>query len=363
MDRRLFLKLSAALAASPALGADMSSLAAFLDDQIKDADFSGTILVDRGGETVLARGIGLADRSFGIPCGLDTAYRIASITKLMTATLVLQLAEAGKLDLGRTISAYLPDYRGPAALQVTIRQLLNHTSGIENFDKGLTSYADAAAKGMPAYQNPHSPPELMDLYASGRVTHPPGSAFDYNNADYVILGQIIEGVEKQPYAAVLSRRILEPVGLRATGLPDGARIVPRLAPTYYKDGDTPLAADMPVYWRNWYAAGGLYSTAGDVLAFSKALYGGRLISPASLAALLTPGLEEYGYGLWISTLKIDEKEHRFAQRPGRIMGANALLLRMLDDDATIVILANSNVVDTDRLGFRLARRLLSVKPA
>jgi CubicO group peptidase (beta-lactamase class C family) len=360
MDRRSFLLASAGLAALPAIAAE-TSLAPFLDEQLDGTDFSGTILVVHGERIVLNRGIGLADRSFGTPCSPDTAYRIASITKLMTSTLVMQLAEAGRLDLDRTIVAYLPDYKGPAGGQVTIRQLLTHTSGIENFDKDLVSYGDAAKKGMPAYQLPHNPRALMDLFASGPLIHAPGSAFDYNNADYVILGQIIEAIETAPYEAVLSRRVLAPSGLRSTGLADTARIVPRLAPTYYKDGEAALAGDMPVYGQNWYAAGGLYSTAADLLAFSNALYGGKLLSAGSLQALLTPGLDEYGFGLWISTLEIEGREHRFAQRPGRIMGANTLLLRMLDDDATIIILANSNLVDTDRLGFRLARRLLSVK--
>lgn len=75
--------------------------------------------------------------------------------------------------------------------------------------------------------------------------------------------------------------------------------------------------------------------------------------------MLKPGLDEYGFGQWVSSMTIGEAEHRFAQRPGRIMGANTLLLRMLDDDVTIVILANTNLVDIDQLGFRTARWLLS----
>ena len=270
----------------------------------------------------------------------------------------MRLWEAGKLDLDAPIAAYLPDYKGAGAKTVKLRQLLNHTSGIENFDKGLTSYADAAKKGVPAYQVPHTPKELMDLFASGVLVHAPGTKFDYNNGDYVILGQVIEAVEGAPFDQIVSREITVPLAMASTGMAWQYAIIPRLAPGYYKDGDTPLANDLPVYAQNWYAAGGMYSTADDLLVFAHALYGGGLIPAARLGALLTPGLEEYGFGLWVSTLDVDGRKHRFAQRPGRIMGANTLLLRLLDDDVTIIILANTNLVDSDHLGFEIARTVL-----
>jgi CubicO group peptidase (beta-lactamase class C family) len=133
-----------------------------------------------------------------VPCAAETVYRIASITKLMTATIVMQLVDDGRIALDQPIATYLPDYKGAGAKQVLIRQLLNHTSGIENFDKGLTSYADAAAKGIPAYQLPHTPRELMDEFASGPLVHPPGTAFDYNNGDYVILVRSFRPSKESP---------------------------------------------------------------------------------------------------------------------------------------------------------------------
>jgi CubicO group peptidase (beta-lactamase class C family) len=172
------------------------------------------------------------------------------------------------------------------------------------------------------------------------------------------LGQVLEAIESAPFDQIVTRDIIGPLKLASTGMASQARIVPRLAPSYYKDEQAPLANDLPVYSQNWYAAGGMYSSADDLLIFADALYGNRLIAEAQLAVLLTPGLEEYGFGLWVSTLDIDGRKHRFAQRPGRIMGANTLLLRMLDDEITIVILANTNLVDTDRLGFHIARQVV-----
>lgn len=370
MDRRRFLTGTAGVAAATAAtgaraaparteqAAPPSPLSAFLDDQLRGTDFGGTILVSARGE-VERRAFGPAERAFGTPCADDTAYRIASITKLMTAAVAMRLSEAGRIDLDQPIAAYLPAYRGEGASRVKVRHLLNHTSGIENFDKGLTSYAEAAAKGVPQYQVPQTPETLTDRFASGPLQHEPGTAFDYNNADYVILGRIIEAVEGVPYDQVLKAHVLDPLGMRATGVAVQSAITPRLASTYYKDGDLPLANDLPTYGQNWYAAGGLHSTVDDLLAFARGLYDGGLVSAASLTEMLTPGLDEYGFGQWVSTLEAGGATHRFAQRPGRIMGASTLLLRLLDDDVTVVILANTNLVDTDRLGFRIARHVLT----
>ncbi|ASG23077.1 serine hydrolase domain-containing protein [Nitrospirillum viridazoti] len=376
MDRRRFLSnavLGGAMvgaplgawadAPPPAAGAPAAGggVAAYVASQVAETGFSGTVLVEHQGAVVLHEAYGLAERSFQVPCRRDGLYRIASITKLFTATLVMRLVARGRLSLDTVIRAYLPAYKGPAADRVTLRQLLTHTSGIENFDKGLTSYTDAARTGMPAYQLPHDSTDLMDRYASGPLVKAPGSAFDYNNADYVILGKVIEAVTGQPYDQALRRDVLDPLGLAQTGLLRQDLILPNLAATYYKDGDGDLAHDMPVYMQNWYAAGGLYSTAPDLAAFARALYGGDLLAPAQRAQLLTPALEEYGFGLWVSDLQARGRPHHYAQRPGRIMGANTLLLRFLDDDLTIIILGNTNLADTDRLGFRIARQFLGPK--
>jgi D-alanyl-D-alanine carboxypeptidase len=113
-----------------------------------------------------------------------------------------------------------------------------------------------------------------------------------------------------------------------------------------------------VYPQNWYAAGGMCSTARDVLAFSNALFGGRLLKPESLALMLTPGLDDYGYGLWVASPKINGRPRRIAHRPGSIMGATSVLLRFLDDDLTIVLLANSNATDLDAFAFAIGRSVL-----
>jgi D-alanyl-D-alanine carboxypeptidase len=361
MRRRDFL-CAAAIGASLSGGSSVSRAESALDEvvtaKVQNVDFSGTVLVARGQDVLMRRGFGQANRAFGVLCAEDTAYRIASITKLFTAVLVMQSVERERLSLDAPIAEYLPDYRGPAAKKVCLRHLLNHTSGIDNFDKDVTSYKNVARTGLPRYQLPHTPRALMDRYASGDLVHEPGQHFDYNNADYIILGQILETVEEASFEQLLTREFVEPLELQATGMADQARIIPRLAETYYKDSDAELANDLPSYPVNWYAAGGMYSTVDDLLRFARALYDERLLKKDTLSAMLKPGLEEYAFGQWVASMEVNGQRHRFAQRPGRIMGANTLLLRMLDDNITVVILANTNLVDTDDLGFSLARQVL-----
>ena len=240
MDRRVFLGAVASTVLASAGRVGMAgSESASLEGVIEASRFSGTVLIStsetRGVEPILFRGFGDADIGFHVPCGRQTRYRIASITKLFTAVLVMQLVEEKKLDLDKTIGTYLPLYGGVAKDKVTLRQLLHHTSGIENFDHGLTSFADAARTGMAAYQMPHTSDELMAKFASGPILHDPGTVFDYNNGDFVILGKILEAVEGVAFDSLLERRITGPLKLESTGLFPERVIQKELAVTYYAD--------------------------------------------------------------------------------------------------------------------------------
>lgn len=349
---------AAASCTQPQPGVSDTVVAPAVREYARTHGFSGTVLVERQGRTIFRGEFGLADRVFDVPVGRDTRFWIASITKLFTSVLVLQLVDEGKLDLHAPIRRYLPDYAGEGADRVIVAQLLGHTSGLEQYEP-VTSYEEAVTRGMEVYQLPHAPAELLTRYASGHLVHEPGTTFDYNNADYIVLGAIVERVTSARYEEALVRRILGPLGLTSTGVARAQAITPRLAPTYMRaDSAAPLLRDLPVYPENWWAAGAMYSTADDLLVFARALYGGQLLRPATQRAMLTPGLDEYGYGLWVATQEVGTTEHRFAQRPGRIMGANVTLLRYLDDDVTIIILGNTNVADIDAFGFFIGRTVL-----
>lgn len=318
----------------------------FIEDYATQHDFHGVVAIARGGKRTYAKGFGLANLAFQVPSTVEGRYRIASITKLFTSTLILQLRDRGKVDLGKPIKAYLPRYAGPAGERVTVHQLLNHTSGIDNMDK-VKSAADAMAHGLPAYQAPWTTDEMLAKFCSGPLVHAPGSTFDYNNADYVILGKIIEQVYGKPYEEVVKEQILVPLKMVDTGMARSDVVIPRLAETYFMAEHHPLMPDLPVYPENWYAAGGMYSTAQDLLTFASALFGGKLISAASLALLIKPGLDDYGYGVWTYDTTIAGKKYHVVKRPGQIMGAQGQFYHFMAPDLTIVILNNVRNTDLD----------------
>lgn len=330
----------------------------FVVSYAQEHDFNGSILIQKGGEISLAKSFGLANMSFKVPNANQTKYKIASITKLFTSVLILQLYEQGKIDLARPIGTYLPDYAGEGADKVTIHQLLNHTSGLANFD--TVKDAETAIKsGVPVYQTPYTSDQLLARFCSGKLVNAPGKVFDYNNADYIVLGKIIERLYGSPYERVLRDRILQPLKMEETGMLHQSDIIDGLADTYFfRDDLKALANDLPVYPENWYAAGGMYSTVNDVLAFSNALFGARLLKKETLALMTTPGLDDYGYGIWAYETRINDKKHRVVKRPGQIMGAQAQLYHFLDDDVTIVILSNTGTTDLDEFVAEIGKRVV-----
>ena len=276
------LPLILALLLNPGLFAQTAPPDGFIAAYAKEHNFNGSILIQKQGEVTFAKSFGLANIPFKVPDTRQTKYKIASITKAFTAVLILQLQEQGKIDLDQTIGAYLPDYAGEGAGKVTIHQLLNHTSGLANFDT-VKDVETAIKSGIPVYQTPYTSDELLARFCSGKLANVPGKVFDYNNADYIVLGKIIERIYGKTYEQVLQDRILRPLRMASTGMLRQSEIVDGLAATYFfRDDLKALVNDLPVYPENWYAAGAMYSTVDDVLTFSRALFGARLLKKETL---------------------------------------------------------------------------------
>lgn len=356
--RQLASLLLLSLASSAESGnAQATPTARFVERYAREHDFSGSVLIQQKGRITLERSFGLANRSFRVRNTTSTRFRIASITKTFTAVLVLQLAEEGRIDLQQPINRYLPDYRGPGADRITIHQLLNHTSGLENFDQ-VKSAEEALQHGIPQYQLPQSADQLLTRAAGSTLAHDPGTTFDYNNGDYLILGRIIEVQRGQSFADVLRARVLQPLGMRNSGILMQSDVVDSLAVTYFvRPGSTSLSNDLPVYPENWGAAGAMYSTPRDLATFADALFGGRLIKPSSLELMLRPGLDDYGYGAWSYMSKFDDRTWHVFKRPGLIMGAQAQLYHLVEPDITIILLANTSSTDLDEFVARIGREV------
>lgn len=336
-----------------------SSLNEFIESFAKQNNFNGTILIQQQSKIRYQKSFGYANFQFKIPNRIDTKYKIASITKLFTSVLIMQLVEKGKIDLDRTIKTYLLDYKGEGGDKVTIHQLLNHTSGMANIDT-VKSMESALKSGIPLYQKPRSTDELLSDFCSGKLVNKPGEVFDYNNADYIVLGKIIEKIYSKTYEQVVIENILQPLKMKNTGFVHQDNIIEGLADTYFfRDDLKRLMPDLPVYVENWYAAGSMYSTTNDILQFSNALFGIKLLKQESLNKMFISGLGEYGYGVWVyEDYEINNKMYKIVKRPGQIMGAQAMLFHVLGADSTIIILSNTGTTSLDNFAAELANQII-----
>lgn len=330
----------------------------FMDDFIKKNDFNGTVLIQQNSKVVFKKSFGFANRAFKIPNTVDTKYKVASITKAFTAVLILQLYEAGKIDLNKTINHYLKAYTGAGGNKITVKHLLTMTAGMHNMDDGLT-LESALKNGIRHYQKPYTSDEMLKNFCSDSLVNEPGKVFDYNNADFIILGKIIEAVTGRSFDENLQEMILRPLQMKNSGMLVQQTIVEKLADTYfYRDDLKTLVNDLPVYIENWYAAGAMYATADDILLFSNALFNGKLLKQETLKQMFTSGLGEYGYGVWVyKDYDINGKMFTIVKRPGSIMGVQAMLFHLLENGTTIIILSNSGTVSLDDMAADIAKQI------
>ncbi|MBY0566576.1 MAG: beta-lactamase family protein [Hyphomonadaceae bacterium] len=335
-----------------AASAQTDSVSAYIREHAQETQFSGTVLISQEGRTIHEESFGVAERAFGAPITHDTRFPVASITKLFTSALVLQLVDQGRLELDAPISAYIGEDVSIGG--VTLRQLLNHTSGLPQFDN-IGSLDEAFGRGLPNYQRPMTLEETLALCCTGPLAHPPGTVFDYNNADYFLVEEILRRVTGRSFEELLQERFIVPLNLNDTGVLTWNAVNPGLASTYFDRPDTHVfQRDMPVYWENWRAAGAMYSTARDLAHFAEALFDSPLLSARRRRDLLTPALDEYGLGLWVYSFQRHGRTYHVAKRPGSIMGANAVLYRLLDQNVSIILVANTNRSDLDVFAQRLA---------
>ena len=299
--------------------------------------FSGNILIQQDSSLVFFKSYGHANKEFQVPNDRLTKFRIASVTKLFTSVLIYQLVDQKRLDLNGLIGTYLPEYKGEAKNAVTIYQLLTATSGIADFE----------INGDEVYEKRLNTDVILDQYCSGKLQSSPGTKFIYNNADFVILGKILEKIYQKPYNDILKKNILNPLDMGNTGVFDYG-VVTNLAQCYWYNEETKKTErDIPYFVENYGASGAMYSTVDDLLAFSNALHQGKLISKEALEKLLTPlhdveNSDNYASGLWVYEYNISENEkHKAASRQGNIWGAEAMVLKIFNNNTSVIILSNN----------------------
>ena len=204
--------------------------------------------------------------------------------------------------------------------------------------------------GLGLYSTPNNSDQLLKSFINDSLVNEAGSTFKYNNAEYIVLGKIIEKLYQKTYEEVLNEKILKPLGMLNSGLARERDIIKNLASTYFSENNPEtLINNIPMFIENWYAAGAMYSTSADLRSFSNALFGLKLINKKSLDLMLTAGLDNYGYGVWVKGTG-DEK---IMERYGRIMGMNAVWMRFLNKSTTIIILSNTNLTNLGKFATRI----------
>ncbi|MFJ6179529.1 serine hydrolase domain-containing protein [Streptomyces sp. NPDC092295] len=247
---------------------------------------------------------GVADLATGAPVPADGQVRIGSSTKTFTAVVVLQLVGEGKIDLDAPIETYLPDLirgEGVDGRHISVRQLLQHTSG-------LPEYTQAVAENFTEFQHRYAEPrELLDRALKGKASFPPGAKWEYSNTNYVVAGLLVQKITGRPLAEEINKRVVERIGLRHTYFPRaGDMTIREKHPKgYFAERPGAPLRDVTVQDPSWgWAAGAMISTNSDVNRFFTALLDGRLLQPAQLREMRTTVPAEdpvagsrYGLGL------------------------------------------------------------------
>lgn len=284
---------AAAPAIDPALARSIDAQAQTVLQRTETPGATLAIYRDGESEPFYVHAYGLGDRESKTPATVSTHYEIGSITKQFTAASILQLQEAGKLDINATLATYLPD--APHAKEVTLKQLLSHTSGMPEYLDG-PDVEQWAVK-------PATFDQIMARIKGKPLDFPPGSRWSYSNSGYALLGRVIEVVSHESYEQYVKTHLLKVAGMTATYTVAEEARTPGMAKGY-RHTDGKLEAAPTIHATVGWAAGNLISTVADLERWNVALRSGKIIRPADYALMATPvqGSTDYGLGLFVDTL-------------------------------------------------------------
>lgn len=309
-------------------------------------DYSGdglpgaSVMVIRDGQPILSKSYGLANVETGAAIESSTNFRLASITKQFTATSILMLVDGGKLSLDDSIRLHFPEF--PVFAEgITIRHILQHTSGIEDYEP---IYGDR----FPAQVTDRGVVEIISKTEGTMFA--PGSQYSYSNSGYAILAVLVEDLSGKTFADFLQDNIFSPLEMSNTvALVGGVTMVPNRSFGYsVVDGEVTFSDQSA--WSAVLGDGGIYSSVEDLIKWDRALYDNGLISAELRAESWTPGLENYGFGF-----RIDEYNgHRRYHHSGSTSGFRNHMQQYPDDLLTVIILTNRADPDVARLADRVA---------
>jgi CubicO group peptidase (beta-lactamase class C family)/glyoxylase-like metal-dependent hydrolase (beta-lactamase superfamily II) len=345
--------VSVAAQAKPTLEAAVDAIASAPIAAGKVAGMS--VVVTRKGRTVVDKAYGLADLELNVATPRGASYEIGSVTKQFTAAAVLLLAQRGRLSLDDDITKYLTGYPTHGQ-RITIRHLLTHTSGIKGYTE-LPEFDDWVYQKKPRES-------FVPVFAEKPLDFEPGAALVYNNSGYFLLGLIIEKITGTSYADFVRVNLFEPLGMRDSYYCSETVLHRNHAHGYdTAEGQLVLKGYLDHTWP--YSAGSLCSTAPDLAVWVNALHGGRVLTPESYRAMITPAVlndgtrTRYAFGLGIS----DVNGRRLIAHGGGINGFLSETEYYPDAELAVVVLQNTaGPVDPTETARKIADAVLGPVP-
>ncbi len=290
-------------------------------------DFNGVVLVSRNDSILLEKGYGWRDYDHRILHDSNSVFPVGSITKTFTATVILYLQEHHKLDIHETLNKYFPDYK--YADKITVDNLLNNTSGLFEISSDSRYHSD----------RPFSQNDFWAIIKDKPVDPASNSKFENSNSNYLLLGYLIEKITGKSYEQNVREIIFEKAGMKHSGF-DFEKLTDKNKTVGYLITDDTTRNASSIYNSTvTYSAGALYTTAGDLYLWYKALMSNLIISKKSFDEAVTPYNEAYGYGWQVSMVynKI-QWEHN-----GGIGGFTSSFRILPDDNACVIILRNEDI--------------------
>ncbi|WP_242859871.1 serine hydrolase [Clostridium drakei] len=341
---------------TPSLSSD-KDISKKLDDYLtaeqKLYNFSGSVLVAKGGNILLDKGYNMSNFDQNIKNTNHTTFAIGSMTKQFTATAIMQLVEKGLINEQDKVSKYIPDF--PNGDKITIDNLLTHTSGLANVTPTLLNMKLEDSKKIE---------NIINLFKDKPLYFKPGSKFEYSNSGYILLGYIVEKVSGMSYADYLQNNIFKPLNMNHTGMGYNGTIK-----NYNSNGYTGYLDVSPISDKSslnaLYGAGALYSCTEDLYKWDRSLKEHKLLTEKTLDKMFSKhvamsegdNLDYYGYGWMI----YDSPDLHEIYHGGNVLGFTSNIERIPDKDLTIIILSNIGYYHVDSISSVLTNVCLGYK--
>ncbi|MEL7118606.1 MAG: serine hydrolase [Bacteroidota bacterium] len=313
-------------------------------------EFNGVALVSKNGKIIYQKAFGLADQEWRTPHSLDGKFVIGSLSKQFTASLALLFHQEGILDLDKPIIHYLPDFPNKAiGEQINSRHLLTCTSGLPHYN----AWEDFMENNDRLFYDQE---KMLDMFSEIELLSNPGSQYQYSSLGYLIMGYILEAIGKKPLAELFQEYIFQKVGMDNTSLDNNHTILAKRVKGYrfnykraiydnanYRDASTS------------FSAGGIITTAEDLLKWDQVLSQKKLIQQETYDLLTSPIQSNYAYG-WRTVLPRRTDTLNLHWHAGQITGFTSMMLRVPDDGYCIILLSNNRGMP----GTEIANQILNI---